>query len=194
MEKSIKLAIPIKLLLLDVDGVLTDGRITYTSERQELKSFHIHDGLGIKLLQRAGVHIGIVTGRSSPMVGRRAQELGITLLLQGREDKWVAMQSIQQDMQLSNDEVAYMGDDLPDLAAIRHAGLGIAPANAVAIVREHADLVTGSVGGAGAVREACEFILAAKGLLDDMHRDYLGSLSAADSLLALGSLTGPSAT
>ena len=88
------LAIAIKLLLLDVDGVLSDGRITYNSEQQELKSFHIHDGLGIKLLQGAGIQVGIITGRSSPMVERRAKELGITLLVQGREDKVVAMQSI----------------------------------------------------------------------------------------------------
>lgn len=167
------LAIPIKLLLLDVDGVLSDGRITYNSEQQELKSFHIHDGLGIKLLQNAGIQIGIITGRNSPMVERRANELGITLLLQGREDKLVAMQSIQQQLGLASNEVAYMGDDLPDLAAISHAGLGIAPANAVTIVRQHADLVTKISGGNGAVREACEFILAAKGLLDSIHRGYM---------------------
>ena len=171
---TIKKAVPVKLLLLDVDGVMTDGRITYDSARNELKSFHIHDGLGIKLLQRAGVQVGIVTGRSSPMVKRRAQELGITLLLQGREDKWVAMQGIQQELNLSLDEVAYMGDDLPDLAAIRHAGLGIAPANAVGVVREHADLVTTARGGEGAVREACDFILAAQGKRDDLLLDYMG--------------------
>jgi 3-deoxy-D-manno-octulosonate 8-phosphate phosphatase (KDO 8-P phosphatase) len=167
------LAIPIKLLLLDVDGVLSDGRITYNSEQQELKSFHIHDGLGIKLLQSAGIQVGIITGRNSPMVERRAKELGITLLVQGREDKAVAMQSIQQQLGLASNEVAYMGDDLPDLAAILHAGLSIAPANAVAIVRQHADLVTTKLGGDGAVREACEFILAAKDLLDNIHHSYI---------------------
>lgn len=167
-------AAAIKLLLLDVDGVLTDGRITYNSEQQELKSFHIHDGLGIKLLQRSGVQIGIITGRNSPMVERRASELGITLLMQGREDKVVAMQDIQSQLGLASYEVAYMGDDLPDLAAIRHAGLGIAPANAVAIVRQHADLVTTLSGGNGAVRETCEFILTAKCLLDSIHQGYAG--------------------
>ena len=167
------LAISIKLLLLDVDGVLSDGRITYSSEQQELKSFHIHDGLGIKLLQSAGIQVGIITGRNSPMVERRAKELGITLLVQGREDKIVAMQSVQQQLGLANNEVAYMGDDLPDLAAILHAGLGIAPANAVVIVRQSADLVTATSGGNGAVREACEFILAAKGLLDNIHHRYM---------------------
>jgi 3-deoxy-D-manno-octulosonate 8-phosphate phosphatase (KDO 8-P phosphatase) len=167
-------AAAIKLLLLDVDGVLTDGRITYDSEQRELKSFHIHDGLGIKLLQRSGIQIGIITGRHSPMVERRANELGITLLVQGREDKVVAMKDIQIQLGLAGHEIAYMGDDLPDLAAIRHAGLGIAPANAVNIVQLHADLVTALSGGNGAVREACEFILRAKGLLDDIHKGYAG--------------------
>ena len=171
---TVKKAVPIKLLLLDVDGVMTDGRISYDSDRTECKSFHIHDGLGIKLLQSAGVQVGIVTGRNSPMVKRRALELGITLLLQGREDKWAAMQAIQKELDLSLDEVAYMGDDLPDLAAVRHAGLGIAPANAVAIVREHADLVTERRGGEGAVREACEFILQAQNKLDNLLQSYLG--------------------
>lgn len=174
-DSATRLALPIKLLLLDVDGVLTDGRITYDNAGHELKSFNIQDGLGIKLLQRGGVQVGIVTGRSSPMVGRRAAELGIDILLQGREDKWVAVQSIQQQMGLATSEIAYMGDDLPDLSAIRQAGLGLAPANAVTLVREHANLVTAAAGGAGAVREACEFILSAKGLLTTLQHSYLGA-------------------
>ncbi|HSC76314.1 MAG TPA: HAD-IIIA family hydrolase [Pseudomonadales bacterium] len=169
-----EMAATIKLLLLDVDGVLTDGRITYNSEQQELKSFHIHDGLGIKLLQRSGIQVGIITGRNSPMVERRANELGITILVQGREDKIVAMKDIQKQLGLNSHEVAYMGDDLPDLAAIRQAGLGIAPANAAAVVRQHADWVTSNPGGNGAVREACEFILTAQGLLDSIHQGYAG--------------------
>lgn len=168
-----QLALPVKLLLLDVDGVLTDGRITYDSNGQELKSFHIHDGLGIKLLQRHGVQVGIVTGRVSPMVERRARELGITLLLQGREDKWVASKTIIDKLGLSPSELAYMGDDLPDLSAIHNAGLGIAPANATTAARQHANLITQKNGGQGAVREACEFILAARGLLSSIQNDYL---------------------
>ena len=173
-ETALHRALPIKLLLLDVDGVMTDGHITFNDTGRELKSFHIHDGLGIKLLQRAGVQVGIITGRSSAMVERRAQELGISILLQGREDKWVAMQSIQQQLGLSLADIAYMGDDLPDLAAIRHAGLGIAPANANAFVREHADYITSQPGGNGAVREACEFILGAQGKLAALLQGYLG--------------------
>ena len=175
MENAIRQAIPLKLLLLDVDGVLTDGRITYSSTGEELKTFHIHDGLGIKLLQQAGVQVGIITGRSSPMVTRRANELGINYLLQGREDKWVALQSIQRELGLSLDEIAYMGDDLPDLSAIHHAGLGVAPANAVSIVKQHADWITTLKGGKGAVRETCEFILSAKGTLDKTLQSFLES-------------------
>jgi len=174
MESAEKLAQPITLLLLDVDGVLTDGRITYNSEQQELKSFHIHDGLGIKLLQRNGVDVGIITGRNSTMVERRARELGIDLLIQGREDKAAAMKTLLASLDIALTNVAYMGDDLPDLAAIQQAGFGIAPANAVAIVRQHAKMVTSTGGGCGAVREAAEFILAAKGLLDSTLQEYLG--------------------
>lgn len=175
MNQAEQLALPVKLLLLDVDGVLTDGRITYDSQGQEQKSFHIHDGLGIKLLQRHGILVGIVTGRCSPMVERRANELGIDLVLQGREDKWAAASSILKQLGLTASELAYMGDDLPDLAAIHHAGLGIAPANAVSAVRQHANLITQQRGGQGAVREACEFILAAQGHLDGILDRHLGA-------------------
>jgi 3-deoxy-D-manno-octulosonate 8-phosphate phosphatase (KDO 8-P phosphatase) len=163
----------IRLLLLDVDGVLSDGGIVYDSEGRELKRFHIHDGLGIKLLQQQGIQVGIITGRVSPMVERRAKELGIELLIQGREDKAHAMHEAMAQLSLTLDAVAYMGDDLPDLAAITQAGLGIAPANAVNIVRQHADLVTIASGGHGAVREAAELILAAQGQLDTLHARYI---------------------
>ena len=163
----------IQLLLLDIDGGLSDGGIIYDSEGRELKRFHIHDGLGIKLLQQHGIQVGIITGRVSPMVERRARELGIELLIQGREDKAAAMQEVINKLSLTRDAVAYMGDDLPDLAAIAQVGLGIAPANAVAMVRKHAHCVTATSGGNGAVREAAEFILAAQGLLDNIHMRYL---------------------
>lgn len=163
----------IRLLLLDVDGVLSDGGIVYDSDGRESKRFHIHDGLGIKLLQQHGIQVGIITGRISPMVERRARELGIELLIQGREDKAAAMHEAIQQLSVTPDAVAYMGDDLPDLAAILQAGLGIAPANAVSIVRQHADLVTVATGGHGAVREAAEFILSAQGQLDAIHARYI---------------------
>jgi 3-deoxy-D-manno-octulosonate 8-phosphate phosphatase (KDO 8-P phosphatase) len=165
----------IRILLLDVDGVLTDGRITYSSNGEEFKSFHIQDGLGIKLLQQAGIQVGVITGRDSPMVTRRAKELGIEHLVQGREDKRDAMIQLLATLGMTATEAAYMGDDLPDLAAIREAGLGIAPCNATAIVREHADLVTQRAGGDAAVREVAEFILSARGKLQAIQASYLGS-------------------
>lgn len=173
MPSAQDLAKSIRLLLLDVDGVLTNGTITYDSAGNELKTFHIHDGLGIKLLQRNGVSVGIITGRNSPMVSRRANELGITLIIQGREDKGAALLDVQQETGLPLASIAYMGDDLPDIAAIRLAGLGIAPANATAYVQQHADWVTHRAGGNGAVREAAEFILDAQGLLTVATRPYL---------------------
>lgn len=168
-----ELAKPVKLLLLDVDGVLTNGAITYDSAGNELKTFHIHDGLGIKLLQRNGIAVGIITGRNSPMVSRRARELGIELIIQGREDKGKALLDVQQQTGLALSSIAYMGDDLPDLAAIRLAGLGIAPANAADYVQRHADWVTRHAGGNGAVREAAEFILDAQDLLGLANSHYL---------------------
>ena len=152
----------IKLLALDVDGVLTDGRIYYSNSGDELKAFNIKDGLGIKLLQRADVKVDIITGRQSQIVARRAQELGIEDVVQGREDKREALLELCQRHKLSLAECAYMGDDLPDLGAIIAAGLGLTVADGATRVREAADWVSNFSGGAGAVREACEFILASR--------------------------------
>jgi 3-deoxy-D-manno-octulosonate 8-phosphate phosphatase (KDO 8-P phosphatase) len=157
----------IELLLLDVDGILTDGRLYFSNQGDELKTFNIQDGLGIKLLQGAGIQTGIITGRSSNIVEKRAAELGIELLVQGQENKLRAMQEIQQQLGLSSEAVAYMGDDLPDLLAIRHAGLGMTVANGNWRVREEADWISDFNGGDGAVRQACEFILRAQGKLDN---------------------------
>jgi 3-deoxy-D-manno-octulosonate 8-phosphate phosphatase (KDO 8-P phosphatase) len=156
-------ALQIRLLALDVDGVLTDGRITYGSNGEELKSFNIKDGLGIKLAQRAGIEVAIITGRSSPMVERRAAELGISTIIQGREDKLLALRELCEARQLALCECAYMGDDLPDLAAVRAAGIGMTVADASAAVQESADWQSSLNGGAGAVREACEALLDARG-------------------------------
>lgn len=153
----------IRLLALDVDGVLSDGRVIYASDGSELKAFNIKDGLGIKLLQRAGITVAIITGRKSAVVGRRAAELGITDLIEGREDKLAALRELCARLDLSLAESAYMGDDLPDLAAIRAAGLGLTVADAVPEVRAVADWCSAAVGGAGAVREACEWLLRQRG-------------------------------
>ncbi|RLA48852.1 MAG: phenylphosphate carboxylase subunit delta [Gammaproteobacteria bacterium] len=152
----------IRLLVLDVDGVLTDGRIYYGNNGEELKAFNIKDGLGIKLLQGAGVSVAIITGRQSEIVARRARELGITEVIQGREDKRQALLELCQGSELTVQDCAYMGDDLPDLGAIIAAGLGMTVADGSAAVREAADWVSSLNGGCGAVREACEFILSAR--------------------------------
>ena len=162
----------VRLLALDVDGVLTDGRITYASGGEELKSFNIKDGLGIKLMQRAGVEVIIVTGRSSPMVQRRATELGIETIVQGREDKLAALREECDARGIDLASCAYMGDDLPDAAAITAAGLGLTVADAAASVRRLADWCASRRGGEGAVREACEAMLAARGQLDELLASY----------------------
>jgi 3-deoxy-D-manno-octulosonate 8-phosphate phosphatase (KDO 8-P phosphatase) len=152
----------VRLLALDVDGVLTDGLIYYSSSGDELKAFNIKDGLGIKLLQKVGVRVAIITGRQSEIVARRARELGIEDVVQGREDKRQALLELCERHKISMEECAYMGDDLPDLGAIIAAGLGMTVADASSTVREAADWRSNYNGGSGAVREACEFILSAK--------------------------------
>ena len=132
----------IRLLVMDVDGVMTDGKITYTSDGQELKSFNIKDGLGIKRAQASGIETAIITGRTSPMVERRARELGIAHLVQGREDKLAALSDLVDQMNLSLDQVAYIGDDLPDLTAIESVKLGACPADAATEVKSKANWVS----------------------------------------------------
>jgi 3-deoxy-D-manno-octulosonate 8-phosphate phosphatase (KDO 8-P phosphatase) len=153
----------IRLLALDVDGVLSDGRVTYSDRGEELKAFNIKDGLGIKLLQRVGIDVAIITGRRSAIVERRAAELGIDRIVQGREDKLQALRELCDERGLPLSACAYMGDDLPDLAAIQAAGLGLSVADAVEAVREAADWCSSRRGGDAAVREACESLLAARG-------------------------------
>lgn len=163
----------LQLLVLDVDGVLSDGRLYYSENGHETKAFHIHDGLGIKLLQRSGVEVAIITGRSSQLLERRARELGIERVIQGREDKLTALEELLKPLQIEWQHIAYMGDDLPDLAAIRRVGLGMTVANANPLVRQHARWISQLPGGAGAVREAAEFILDAQGKLEALQAAYL---------------------
>ncbi|PLW82912.1 phenylphosphate carboxylase subunit delta [Kineobactrum sediminis] len=162
----------IRLLALDVDGVLTDGGVIYSSDGAELKIFNIKDGIGIRLLQKAGVEVAIITGRHSEMVDRRAAELGIGKVIQGRADKLTALRELclERDLQLA--QCAYMGDDLPDLAAIKAVGLGLGVADAVAAVRNAADWCSLANGGAGAVREACEWLLNARGQWAELEAGY----------------------
>lgn len=164
----------IKLVAFDIDGVMTDGRLYYTDFGNETKAFNVKDGLGLKLLRSTGVEIAIITGRTSELVKKRASDLKIDKLIQGREDKIVALKEMMEPMGLTPDQVAYMGDDLPDLSAIRFAGIGVAVADALPIVRQHADLVMTKAGGDGAVREFCEWLMTAQGTWNRIVEGYLG--------------------
>jgi 3-deoxy-D-manno-octulosonate 8-phosphate phosphatase (KDO 8-P phosphatase) len=149
-------------LLLDVDGVLTDGRLHYGPSGEALKVFHVRDGFAVKLAQRAGLAVGIVSGRDSAIVAERSRELGIEEVVQGRNDKGAALRELLARRGLEPSQVAYIGDDLPDLPALALAGFSAAPADAVAEVRAAVDFVTEAAGGAGAVRELVERLLVAR--------------------------------
>ena len=149
----------IKLLILDVDGVLTDGKIWYSSDGNEQKCFHTQDGLGLKRLQAIGIQIAIISGRQSNAVDQRMAELGIQHIYQGQSNKINAYESLLKIGNVSPTEVAYIGDDLPDIPIMERVGLRIAVNNAVPEVKAIADWCTSRHGGEGAVREACDFIL-----------------------------------
>jgi 3-deoxy-D-manno-octulosonate 8-phosphate phosphatase (KDO 8-P phosphatase) len=168
----LKAAQKIKLLLLDVDGVLTDGRLYYGNSGEELKAFDIQDGLGIKLLQRGGIKVGIITGRTSSLLKRRAQELDIQPLIQGREDKLTALNELLEDMDITLEEIAFVGDDLPDLVVLLRVGLGITPANGNHILASQALWQTKKSGGNGAVREVAELILTVQGKMEALLASY----------------------
>jgi 3-deoxy-D-manno-octulosonate 8-phosphate phosphatase (KDO 8-P phosphatase) len=163
----------VELVLSDVDGVLTDGGIFFDNQGIELKKFHIRDGLGIKLWQKAGFKFGILTARASHIVKVRAAELGIEVVRQGFETKLPVAREILKSLDLSPEQCCYIGDDLTDLPVIRNVGLGIAVADAAADVRAAATHTTKLGGGQGAVREALEMILKAKGRWDELMRPYL---------------------
>ncbi|RZO20746.1 MAG: phenylphosphate carboxylase subunit delta [SAR92 clade bacterium] len=162
----------IKLLLLDVDGVLTDGKLYYGNSGEEMKGFDIQDGLGIKLLQKGNIQVGIITGRMSSLLQRRADELGINPVIQGREDKLTVLNELLPSLDITLDEIAFIGDDLPDLAVIKKVGLGITVANASSTLAAKADWQTACTGGNGAVREVAEMILTAQGKFSEIVRQY----------------------
>lgn len=163
----------IRLLALDVDGVLTDGRLYFSNLGDELKAFSTLDGLGIKLLQNAGIPVALITGRESDIVAKRARNLGVRHLLQRREDKLAALTGILESEKISFEETAYIGDDLPDLPCIRRVGLGVTVPDAHPLVIKHAFCMTERRGGEGAVREVCDWILQARELLDTAVTPYL---------------------
>lgn len=162
----------VEIILSDVDGVLTDGGIWYDNQGVELKQFHIRDGLGIKLWQRAGFRFGVLTARSSHIVKLRASELGVDFVRQGFEEKLPVTLEILRELQLAPENACFIGDDLTDLPVMRHVGLGVAVADAASEVRSAAGFVTRLPGGRGAVREVVETILKAKGRWEDVIQRY----------------------
>jgi 3-deoxy-D-manno-octulosonate 8-phosphate phosphatase (KDO 8-P phosphatase) len=163
----------VKLLTLDVDGILTDGSLLLSAKGETLKTFNTLDGLGIKLLRGAGVKVALITGRGSPIVADRAQALGIEHVYQHCEDKWRAVTELQNLFELERAQMSHMGDDLPDLGAMALGGFAISVPNAHPLVLERANYCTQLHGGRGAVREACDVILYAKGLLDKAVEGFL---------------------
>lgn len=163
----------IQALVLDVDGILSDGFVTLTNTGDELKSFDIRDGLGMKLIQKAGLKVIIITGRKSQIVEKRMTDLGVDLIFQGREDKGVALREACAQLDLLPEDCLYMGDDWPDLSAFAIAGMKVTVPNGHVEVRRRADLVTQSYGGRGAVREICDMLLSAKGAYQELLEKYL---------------------
>ena len=165
----------IKLLALDVDGVLTDGSIYISPAGEVVKGFNAKDGMGISCALRSGLQIAVITGRQSPIVERRCEELGITLLQQGVKDKRLALQQMAQKLGLVREEIAYMGDDLNDIPAFKASGLNLVPADAAIEVMAVADIITKASGGRGAVREAITMILAAQDNWNVIVNSYLNA-------------------
>lgn len=159
----------IKLLLLDVDGVLTDGTLIFSHDGHESKAFNTQDGFGIRLLQEAGIDIGLITARKSTAVAKRAENLKLRYVYQGESNKLIAYKDILRDSGLKPVQIAYMGDDWLDLILLKRVGFAIAPANSVEEVKEMAHFTTTKNGGDGAVRQVCDLILQSK----DLHRKLL---------------------
>jgi 3-deoxy-D-manno-octulosonate 8-phosphate phosphatase (KDO 8-P phosphatase) len=172
LDSVVERAASIELLLLDVDGVLTDGSILYSDDGAELKRFHVRDGSGLKLWREAGKRAAILSGRQSRAVDRRAGELGIDPVFQGRSQKLPAFEELLAATGLKPERICAMGDDLPDLPVLERCGLSVAVADACAEVRQRADYTTALPGGRGAVREAIEWLLKMQGKWDDVVARY----------------------
>ncbi len=173
MITPIQQAKAIKLVIFDVDGVLTNGALFLGDDGQEYKAFHSQDGLGIKMLLNTGVEIGIITGRTSKVVIKRMESLGIKYIYQGQLDKWPAYLKLKQALNLQDHQVAYVGDDVVDLPIMTKVGLAIAVANAHPLVKQYANWQTPRIGGEGAGRDVCEFIMEAQATLAPALEQYL---------------------
>ncbi len=163
----------IALMGFDVDGVLTDGTLYYSSRGDEMKGFQTRDGHGLRMLMDAGIQVALITGRQSDIVTQRALNLGISLVLQGIDDKRGAMQGMLAELGLGFEQAGYMGDDVVDLPVLRACGFSATVADGHPLVLGHVDHVSPLAGGQGAVRETCEFLLAAQGKLDGALARYL---------------------
>lgn len=165
----------VKAVILDVDGVLTDGGIYYDPTGREIKRFHVADGLGIELLRHAGLRVAILSGRVSEALTRRAAELKVAECYQGVRDKKAQIEKLRQQWQVKADELLYVGDDLNDLPALEAVGVRVAVANAAPEIKERAHYITQAPGGNGAVREVCEWLLKARGEWERTIERYLQS-------------------
>ncbi len=175
MQSVIAKAKQIKLVVFDVDGVLTDGGLILGESGDEYKIFHVRDGLGLVMLRDNGFHLAVITARTSKIVAERMNSLGIEYVYQGQEQKAVALNALMKKLGVSKEEIAYVGDDFLDLPAMRLTGLTIAVADAHPLVREKVDWVTHAKGGHGAAREVCEMLLEAQGKLDPLIQNFLGT-------------------
>jgi 3-deoxy-D-manno-octulosonate 8-phosphate phosphatase (KDO 8-P phosphatase) len=173
MKEILERAAKIKLVVFDVDGVLTDGSLFLGDDGQEYKAFNSRDGHGMKMLQRSGVEIAIITGRTSQVVALRMASLGIEQVYQGQQDKITAFEDLLSKLKLDPSEIAYVGDDVVDVPVMRRVGLAIAVADGHALAKAYAHWHTPNRGGRGAARDVCELLMRAQGTLDEQMRQYL---------------------
>lgn len=172
----------IRLLICDVDGVLTDGILSYTSDGEEIKHFNVKDGLGIRLLMHYEVEVAIITARNSGPLHRRVQDLGITHFYPGQDNKIIALEELLSQLNLQAEEVAYIGDDMLDLPVMRKVGLAITVADGHSSVKDEAQVTTSSAGGKGAVREVADALINAREPLTDAYNKFLATKLGADYL------------
>ena len=179
-DEVLQRASKIRLVLFDVDGVLTDGRLFFSDSGDEGKSFHARDGLGINLLQQTGVAVGIITARQSELVAHRARDLKIQHLFQGRKEKFPAYRELCESLELSSSEVAFVGDDVVDLPIMLDVGLAVTVPQGHKLVKQHAHWTSPSEGGAGAARDVCELIMYSQNTYDDVMQQFLSANTALD--------------
>lgn len=175
MKDILEKAAKIKLLVFDVDGVLTDGSLIVGDDGQEYKAFYSKDGLGMKMLQETGVKIAVITARTSNVVIHRMQSLGIKHIYQGQLEKLPAFETLLKELNISSEQAAYVGDDVIDLPVMLRAGLAITVQDAHPLAKQHAHWQTPQCGGRGAARDVCELIMQAQGTLEIQFKKYLGS-------------------